>query len=372
MKNPPNKPEKSNGYTVSGLLKYIDHVLDDVAHQSRNLYVDKYIRTELAAAYHKTKKYVEKIRAECPGIKDVPADSTDPKEYLRNAHTWCVGQLFWENGERIGAEKTPDKPAEVPAGTEQGCLQKIIEILKKWQESEKTQKDLEEVKQALSPLSETHEILCKGKDFSRKTKKALQWLDMVADGKEGFCRALLNKLASPEVIADLEKWQEKPAETEQKDEGSRIMVTARTSKENWEAIESEYGISKRDFGKKINFVSDLFKRKIIFRDVEHAFVLASQGFSKPALILAGGVIEELLRLYLEHKNIKPKKKQFFAYIEACEDKGLLKRRVSRLTDSIRDFRNLVHLDNEETKRHTVSKATAKGAVASIFTIANDF
>ena len=162
------------------------------------------------------------------------------------------------------------------------------------------------------------------------------------------------------------------AETGQKAEGSKIMITAKISKENWEAIRSEYDISKKDFGKKINFVSDSFKKKIIFRDVEHAFVLASQGFSKPALILAGGVIEELLRLYLEHKNIKPKNKRFVDYTKACEDNGLLKRGVSRLSDSIRDFRNLVHLDNEKTKRHTVSKATAKGAVSSILTIANDF
>ncbi len=166
--------------------------------------------------------------------------------------------------------------------------------------------------------------------------------------------------------------QQYHAEPEQKAQGSKIMITARTSKENWEAIRSEYDISKKDFGKKINFVSDSFKRKIIFRDVEHAFVLASQGFSKPALIIAGGVIEELLRLYLEHKKIEPKCEKFFSYIEACEDNGLLKRGVSRLTDSIRDFRNLVHLKNEETNRHTVSKATAKGAVSSIFTIANDF
>ena len=157
-----------------------------------------------------------------------------------------------------------------------------------------------------------------------------------------------------------------------KAERSKIMITARTSKENWEAIRSEYDISKNDFGKKINFVSDPFKRKIVFRDVEHAFVLASQGFSKPALILVGGVIEELLRLYLKHKNIKPKNRRFVDYIKACEDNGLLKRGVSRLSDSIRDFRNLVHLDNEKTKRYTVSKVTAKGAVSSIFTIANDF
>jgi len=165
---------------------------------------------------------------------------------------------------------------------------------------------------------------------------------------------------------------EKPAEPGQKDEGSKIMITAKTSKENWETIKREYDINKIDFAKKIKFVKDQFKRKIIFRDVEHAFVLASQGFSKPALILAGGIIEELLRQYLEHKKIKPKSKRFVDYIEACEDNGLLKRGVSRLSDSIRDFRNLVHLDNEKTKRHTISKATAKGAVSSIFTIANDF
>jgi len=150
------------------------------------------------------------------------------------------------------------------------------------------------------------------------------------------------------------------------------MITAKTSKENWEAIRSEYDIGKKDFGKKINFVSDSFKRKIIFRDIEHAFILASQGFSKPAIILAGGVIEELLRLYLEHKNIKMKNKRFIDYIKACEDNDLLKRGVSRLSDSIRDFRNLVHLDKEKTEKYTVSKATAKGAVSSIFTIANDF
>ena len=155
-------------------------------------------------------------------------------------------------------------------------------------------------------------------------------------------------------------------------EGSVLTMPVRSSKDNWDAIRNEYDISKRDFGKKINFVSDPFKRKIIFRDVEHAFVLASQGFSKSAVILAGGVIEELLRMYLKHKKIKPKDKRFGEYIKACEDNKLLKHGVSRLTDSIRDFRNLVHIEKEKEKRYTISKATAKGAVASIFTIANDF
>jgi len=151
-----------------------------------------------------------------------------------------------------------------------------------------------------------------------------------------------------------------------------LQPSLKTSKENWEAIKSEYGISKIEFGKKINFVSDQFKRDVIFRDVEQAFVLASHGFAKPAVILAGGVIEELLKQYLKHKEIQPKDDRFIEYIRACDNNRLLKHGVSRLSDSIRDFRNLVHISEEETRRYTISKATAKGAVSSIFTIANDF
>jgi len=146
-------------------------------------------------------------------------------------------------------------------------------------------------------------------------------------------------------------------------------------KVDWKDIEKEFGITKRIFGNRISFVKDPFRRTIIFRDVEQAFILASSGFSKPALILAGGVIEELLRLYLEQKGIspqKPLKKDFNGYIQTCVQNRLLKDSVSHLSDSVRGFRNLVHLSAEETTRHTISKATAKGAVSSIFTIANDF
>ena len=149
-------------------------------------------------------------------------------------------------------------------------------------------------------------------------------------------------------------------------------ISLSTSKTNWEAIENEYGVTKRSFGRKINFVSDSHKKEIIFRDVEHSFVLAFLGFSKPAVILAGGVIEELLRLYLKHNNISPPSNSFDDYIKTCEQNGLLKSGVSRLSDSVRHFRNLVHLSAEKTKTHTISKATAKGALSSIFTIVNDF
>ncbi|MCJ7730458.1 MAG: hypothetical protein MUO27_11365 [Sedimentisphaerales bacterium] len=153
---------------------------------------------------------------------------------------------------------------------------------------------------------------------------------------------------------------------------SMIMVKSR--QENWEDIKKEYDISKQDFGKKINFVKDPFKRKVIFRDVEDAFVLAGGGFPKAAIILAGGVIEELLMLYLAHKNVQAERDDFFHYIKACEEKKppLLKSGISKLSDSVREWRNLVHLSIEEPKRHTISKATAKGAVSSIFIIANDF
>lgn len=145
-----------------------------------------------------------------------------------------------------------------------------------------------------------------------------------------------------------------------------------STQDTWADIHNDFDISKRTFGKKMNFVTDKYKRKIIFRDTEHAYILAKNGFSKPATILAGSIIEELLRLYLESKNVKPAKDTFEEYIKACEQKRLLKSGISRLSDSVRHFRNLVHLSGEKTKRYTISKATAKGAVASIFTIANDF
>jgi len=93
------------------------------------------------------------------------------------------------------------------------------------------------------------------------------------------------------------------------------------------------------------------------------------------VILAGGVIEELLRLYLTQNGIspqKPLKKDFKGYIQTCEQNKLLKSGTSHLSDSARHFRNIVHLSKEVTKKHTISKATAKGAVSSIFTVANDF
>lgn len=149
-------------------------------------------------------------------------------------------------------------------------------------------------------------------------------------------------------------------------------ITRPRDSEIWRGIENEFGITKRRFGKKLSFVENTHARKIIFRDVEDSFILASSGYPKPAVILAGGVIEELLRLYLVHKGISPSNDNFDGYIKTCQNKRLLKAAISRLSDSVRHFRNLVHLSREQTRKHTISKATAKGAVSSVFTIANEF
>lgn len=156
------------------------------------------------------------------------------------------------------------------------------------------------------------------------------------------------------------------------------MVTSETiwkqpsSRDIWNDIYEDFEVNKFTFAKNINFVTDGFKRKAIFRDIEQAYILAKNGFSKPAVILAGSVIEELLRLYLKTKKIKPANNTFDEYIKACEKGGFLKGAVNLLSDSVRHFRNLVHLEKETSTKHKISKATAKSAVASIFIVSNDF
>jgi hypothetical protein len=140
----------------------------------------------------------------------------------------------------------------------------------------------------------------------------------------------------------------------------------------WKDIKEEYGVSKREFGKKISFVKNQYTRDILFRDIAQAYMLAHSGFNKPAVIMAGSVLEELLRLYLESKGVNLQGNTLNGYIVLCEQQGLLKIGVSKLVDATRHFRNLVHLQNEKSNREAISQPTAKGAVSSIFTIANDF
>jgi hypothetical protein len=173
---------------------------------------------------------------------------------------------------------------------------------------------------------------------------------------------IIDRLASMNATQDVYRLSENFEKVEQ--------ISA--SNASWSEIKNDFGISKRTFGRKIHFVKNEFKRKILFRDIGQAYFFAEKGFSKPAVILAGSVIEELLRLYLKYKKISPSGKSFNECIIACDNNGLFKKGISKLSDSLRDFRNIVHLKNEVNKRYTISKATAKGAISSIFTISNDF
>jgi hypothetical protein len=146
---------------------------------------------------------------------------------------------------------------------------------------------------------------------------------------------------------------------------------ARRAPDAWKDIEVEYEVSKRALGRRLSFVRDQFKKRVIFRDIKQAFLLAQSGFYKPSVILAGGVVEELLRLFLEHKDVKPGGNTLDSYLKSCVEHHFIKVAVHNLADSVRHFRNLVHLEGEKSESDSISMATAKGAVASIFTISKE-
>lgn len=187
--------------------------------------------------------------------------------------------------------------------------------------------------------------------------------------KYGYALLLQVEAIVSKVLARINRHHQKTVSNDTIGSSGRITAS---SSVYWQAISKEYSISKKTFGKSINFVTDKYKRTILFRDVEQALALASTGYYKPSVILAGSVIEELLRLYLKHKGIIPISDNFDGYIKTCESNGLLKSGISRLSDSVREFRNFIHLAKEDSKKHTITHAKAKNAIASIFVIVNDF
>ncbi|MBU6142164.1 hypothetical protein KGO95_03580 [Patescibacteria group bacterium] len=162
-----------------------------------------------------------------------------------------------------------------------------------------------------------------------------------------------------------------PVQTAESAKSSRSVMSVN---DLWKQIEKDCGDSKLQFARRINFVKGTYAREVIFRDIAHAQGCLMNGFYKPATILAGGVIEELLRQYLISKGYppKPKKESFHEYIEACREHGLIKRALVHLTGGVKDFRNLVHLKEESSRRHAISRSAAAGAIHAIFTLAHDF
>ncbi len=137
---------------------------------------------------------------------------------------------------------------------------------------------------------------------------------------------------------------------------------------SWKLIKNEFNIDKTTISKRLNkFIKDDFKRGIILRDIGNAHSLLNLGFYKESVIISGGVIEEILRLYLDSKQITSGR-TFNDYIKCCEKNNLLKSGINKLSDFLREFRNLVHLEREKSKDDTLKISIAKSAVSSIFTI----
>lgn len=140
---------------------------------------------------------------------------------------------------------------------------------------------------------------------------------------------------------------------------------------SWTFVKDEFGIDKTTLSKRLNkFIKNDFKRGVILRDIGTAYSLLSLGFYKESVIISGGVIEEILRLFLLKNQIKSGN-TFNEYIKTCENNDLLKSGISRLSDFLREFRNLVHLGRENVKQDTVGISIAKSAVSSIFTIIDE-
>lgn len=140
----------------------------------------------------------------------------------------------------------------------------------------------------------------------------------------------------------------------------------------WEKIRNDFGISKFNASKKLNIIiKDNFKRHTILRDIGNSFALESLGFYKEAVILSGSVLEEILHLYIHSKNLPIKSHTFNEYVRICEDNNLFKKGINKLTDFVREFRNLVHLSMENSKKDTINKPIAKSAVNSIFSFINE-
>lgn len=134
----------------------------------------------------------------------------------------------------------------------------------------------------------------------------------------------------------------------------------------WVNINNDFSLTKKEFGKRINFIKDDTARKIIFRDVEHAFYLLKKNINKPAIILAGSIMEEILRQLLLFKEIKSENENFDNFIKTCEQNKLLSISVSKLSDSSRLFRNYAHISREIDSNNKISNSMASTVVSSLF------
>lgn len=197
----------------------------------------------------------------------------------------------------------------------------------------------------LEVLYETLEITSKGYKFFASIKAETRWKKIKKEGLEEF-------------------WSDTKNNNETDMYNNLVINNASV----WKFIKKDYGISKNTFGKTLNFIKDKQIRSVVFRDVAQSYLLLHDGYLKPAIISSGGVIEEILRQFLLAHGKKPNKDTFEKYIDSCYKYGILKKGTNQLTESLRHFRNIIHISREIQDNIKVSKSTATGAVASIFTI----
>lgn len=111
--------------------------------------------------------------------------------------------------------------------------------------------------------------------------------------------------------------------------------TAWNKEIGWGVIEKKkISISKKGL---LNFIQDQKTKSILTRDYAYAEICKEQGMFKPAIILYGSIIEEILRYILKSED------NFSKLINKAQDKKLIEASLIRKIDFIRDFRDYVHI-----------------------------
>ena len=190
---------------------------------------------------------------------ELPKNKLEPMIGLRYLEEWC-----YTNSRRVA-----DEHFKLPAETKHGRLQQIIEVLKNWQKLAKKDKDPETAKSALPPIAETYDILCRLRgQCGAKTTNIISWLGSATQDGSGYYLDLLNELAHPEVIADLEKWQKNKAEAETQEKGGQsnneitkqLSSVKEPSKEAQQAYKLYYsGMTQKEVAKKM---TNILKRPV--------------------------------------------------------------------------------------------------------------
>lgn len=86
-----------------------------------------------------------------------------------------------------------------------------------------------------------------------------------------------------------------------------------------------------------NFIKDKEAKDILVRDCAYAELCIEQEMFKPAIILYGSIIEEILRTLLSSDET------FLKLIKEAREKNVLEDSLIRKIDFLRDFRDYVHI-----------------------------